>query len=115
MIYSKKDYESNEMDFNLDLEQIAKRIEKIIKRDDTIPYTGYTLNRKTHIICFYVKTGDGQEFVAFDSITMSYHIQNDVWISEFDETAIFKLLGLFSTIRREDMFRQFEGMQRNYE
>ena len=76
MIYGKKDYEDSIMITDFDINQVAKKIERIIKRDDEFPYAGYSIDHKTNLIKFYVKTGDGKEFIAFDPATYSYHVQN---------------------------------------
>lgn len=53
----------------------------------------------TLTIRFYVKTGDGREYVEYDPCTLAYHVQNDLWISEFDQQSIYELLVLFAQIR----------------
>lgn len=113
MIYAKEDYDHN--GFDVDPYRVAEEIQKHIQSDPDIPYAGYSVNSRTGLINFYVKTGDGREFVAFDPSTCSYHVQNDLWISEFDELAIFRLLVIFAKIRGADMFRQFKAMDGNYE
>lgn len=115
MIYTKREYEDNNMEIDFDIEQVAKKIEQIIKRDDDFPYAGYSIDRKHNLIKFYVKTGDGKEFIAFDPTTCFYHVQNDLWFSDFDESALLQLLGIFTTIRREDEWKQIEAMGHNYE
>lgn len=115
MIYAKKDYEDNELETDFDIDEVAKKVERIIKTDDEFPYAGYSIDHKTNLIKFYLKTGDGKEFIAFDPATCSYHVQNDLWFSEFDESALLQLLGIFTTIRREDEWKQIEAMGHNYE
>lgn len=100
MIYGTKDYEDEakyKHDFNID--QVAKELEKRIKKFSDIAYDGYSINRMTLTIRFYVKTGDGREYVEYDPCTLAYHVQNDLWISEFDQQSIYELLFLFAQIR----------------
>lgn len=100
MIYGKKDYEDEakyKHDFNID--QVAKELEKRIKKFSDIAYDGYSINRMTLTIRFYVKTGDGREYVEYDPCTLAYHVQNDLQISEFDQQSIYELLVLFAQIR----------------
>ena len=100
MIYGTKDYEDEakyKHGFNID--QVAKELEKIIKKFSDIAYDGYSINRMTLTIRFYVKTGDGREYVEYDPCTLAYHVQNDLWISEFDQQSIYELLVLFAQIR----------------
>lgn len=113
MIYGKKDYEDSIMITDFDINQVAKKIERIIKRDDEFPYAGYSIDHKTNLIKFYVKTGDGKEFIAFDPATYSYHVQNDLWISEFDEQAVLQLLAILADVRREDEWKQVKAMEVN--
>lgn len=106
MIYTNDDYESeSNKHHSFDIEQVAKEIEKKIKKDDEISYDGYSIDYDHWLIKFFVKTADGREYVAFDPVTLSFHVQNDLWISEFDELSIFRLLVLFSQIELSDMLR----------
>lgn len=115
MIYTKKDYEDNDMEIDFDIEKVAKKIERIIKRDDEFSYAGYSIDHKTNLIKFYIKTGDGKEFIALDPATYSYHVQNDLWVSEFDEKAVLQLLAILADVRREDEWKQIMAMGRNYD
>lgn len=100
MIYTEEDYESpcgKYSDF--DIGKVAVHIDIEIRKDPLIKYEGYSVDFKHGLIRFYIKTGDGDEYIVFDPCTLSFHIQNDLWISEFNETSIFRLLVILSEIR----------------
>ena len=100
MIYTSKDYESSYgKNYDLDIGKVAVHIDIEIRKDPLIKYEGYSVDFKHGLIQFYIKTGDDEEYIVFDPCTLSFHIQNDLWISEFDETSIFRLLVIFSEIR----------------
>ena len=114
MIYTQREYEDKNLRIDFDFDQVAKKIQRIIKRNDEIPYAGYSIDRKTNLIKFYIKTCGEKEFIAFDPTTSYYHVQNDLWFSEFDESALLQLLDIFTTIRREDEWKQIMAMESNY-
>ena len=100
MIYTSKDYESSYgKNHDLDIGKVAVHIDIEIRKDPLIKYEGYSVDFKNWLIRFYIKTGDDDEYIVFDPCTLSFHIQNDLWISEFDETSIFRLLVILSEIR----------------
>lgn len=100
MIYTSKDYESSYgKNHDLDIGKVAVHIDIEIRKDPLIKYAGYSVDFKHWLIRFYIKTGDDEEYIVFDPCTLSFHIQNDLWISEFDETSIFRLLVILSEIR----------------
>lgn len=109
MIWKNEDYESvGHHSFNID--QVAKKIEKKIKEDNDIPYDGYCIDYQYGLISFFIKTGYDREYVEFDPNTLLFHVQNDLWISEFDELGIFRLLVLFSQIGLSDKLRMMKGL-----
>lgn len=110
MIYSEEDYkDAAKYKHSFDIDQVAKEIEKKIKADSDIAYDGYLINRKTCLINFCIKTADGREWISYDPCTLNYHIQNSLWISEFDETSIFRLLVIFSELRYKWNLKAMKG------
>lgn len=100
MIYKNEDYENQCLKHpDFDIGNVAVLIDVEIRKDPLIKYKSYSVDFKHGLIRFYIETGDGEEYVVFDPCTLSFHIQNNLWISEFDETSIFRLLVILSEIR----------------
>lgn len=105
MIYSQKQEGKERPQFqtDIDVEKVAKEIEKKIKANSDIAYDGYDFaidfGAGYLVINFYIKTADGRECISYDPHTLDYHIQNDLWITDFNQDSIYELLILFAQIR----------------
>lgn len=77
---------------DVDVDRVAKIIDKEFQKDfKRYGYKGYEIDRRGGLIVFKVKTGD-EERIYFDPYTMRIHLQNDLWIDEFNSDLLLGMI-----------------------